>query len=433
MESELVRACIEGETDYVKNLIEHGLDINTTNSYGESILSIACLHNNVDIIKFLLFYEDQTIDVNKKDLHQKTCLMQLCSRGNLELVIQIIKKNADIYAMYYNETCICCAVKGNHLDIVKYLFDIFVAKLFHRFDEYYKCWTFNAIKNSSFEMVQFFIERIKDINIFMNNVISYEKSLMYMSCCYGRLDVIKYLLNKNEPFYSNYDMDDIGSACGNGHLPVLKFFVEELNININDKTENNYSEYADTCLLRAVKSSYYEHDDDFFEKSKRNFDVIQYLVERGAILTATTKKGENCLNLASKIHDAETIKYLIDKIKEKNGEKILKKMINRRGNNRQTCLLGICGRGLNIELIKILVEAGADVNATDYNTCLIYACDSNDLELVKYLLDNGAKINATNVNGTTALSRTIRLNGKGNTYNDIIEHLKQKGGRIVAT
>jgi len=65
-----------------------------------------------------------------------------------------------------------------------------------------------------------------------------------------------------------------------------------------------------------------------------------------------------------------------------------------------------------LEMVKVLLAAGANVNATNQHgdKALIRAARNNNLELVKYLLTAGAKINATDVAGYTALMHAS-LNG----------------------
>ena len=58
----------------------------------------------------------------------------------------------------------------------------------------------------------------------------------------------------------------------------------------------------------------------------------------------------------------------------------------------------------NIECVKELLMAGADVNATDgVDTALVVACEKGNEAIVKMLLDNGADVNLEARDGRTAL------------------------------
>ena len=54
-------------------------------------------------------------------------------------------------------------------------------------------------------------------------------------------------------------------------------------------------------------------------------------------------------------------------------------------------------RSGDLETIKKLVTAGVDVNAkTKYNaTALAYSCDKGHVDIVRYLLEHGAEVNTT--------------------------------------
>ena len=50
----------------------------------------------------------------------------------------------------------------------------------------------------------------------------------------------------------------------------------------------------------------------------------------------------------------------------------------------------------NTEVVKALIEAGADVNAKDNDgwTVLSWACTKNNKDIAQLLIENGANVNA---------------------------------------
>jgi len=58
-----------------------------------------------------------------------------------------------------------------------------------------------------------------------------------------------------------------------------------------------------------------------------------------------------------------------------------------------------------LEIVKLLIENGADINKSDNygQTPLFIACQNGYLEIVKLLIENGADINKSNNNGKTPL------------------------------
>ena len=62
-------------------------------------------------------------------------------------------------------------------------------------------------------------------------------------------------------------------------------------------------------------------------------------------------------------------------------------------------------RGDDLEIVKYLLENGADINAKDNygTTALMKASSNGQLEIVQFLIENGADINIKNNEGKTAL------------------------------
>jgi len=80
----------------------------------------------------------------------------------------------------------------------------------------------------------------------------------------------------------------------------------------------------------------------------------------------------------------------------------------------------------HIEVVKLLLEAGADVNAKtiDGDTALKWASDYGHTEIVKLLLEAGADVNAKDKWGNTALVKAI-----DSGYIKIVKLLKQYGAK----
>ena len=66
----------------------------------------------------------------------------------------------------------------------------------------------------------------------------------------------------------------------------------------------------------------------------------------------------------------------------------------------------------NIDIIKLLLDHGADINATNYwkTTPLMYACVYGNLAVIKFLLEHGADMSMRNYWGKTAKDRAVEYN-----------------------
>jgi ankyrin repeat protein len=84
----------------------------------------------------------------------------------------------------------------------------------------------------------------------------------------------------------------------------------------------------------------------------------------------------------------------------------------------------IIGKDGNIEIIKLLIDAGLDVNSVnEYGKSLINIAILNDnIELVKLLIEAGVDVNAVDSNGYCPLFYAIQ-----NHYGHIIKLLIESG------
>lgn len=71
-------------------------------------------------------------------------------------------------------------------------------------------------------------------------------------------------------------------------------------------------------------------------------------------------------------------------------------------------LLGIAVSACQLDVVRTLVEAGADPNGTDTVTPLVMAATSGDEAITTFLLDHGAKIDKVDAMGQTALEAAVR-------------------------
>jgi len=96
----------------------------------------------------------------------------------------------------------------------------------------------------------------------------------------------------------------------------------------------------------------------------------------------------------------------------------------------------------NVNLVKKLIERGADVNGFNIKceTPLIYACDKGCLQIVKHLVKHGADVNYVTAYHVSALATAVASNKTdvtkylventcanwfGNLYNKDLELLRK--------
>lgn len=102
--------------------------------------------------------------------------------------------------------------------------------------------------------------------------------------------------------------------------------------------------------------------------------------------------------------------------------------VNEKNHNGMTALMNAAMHNDNPEVIRVLIDAGAKVNAVNMNssgnTALIFAAMYNNPDAVKALIDNGADITTTNTEGKTAYD--YAQNNEKLKDSDIMNLLKVK-------
>ncbi len=157
-----------------------------------------------------------------------------------------------------------------------------------------------------------------------------------------------------------------------------------------DINETNYN--GESGLILAAK--------------KGHFDVVKFLVEKGANLSKG-KSQYNALYHAVENGHTEIVKFLLEQeidpsgalviAAEKGYEEILKTLLDHGGdinetNNKYTPLTCAVVRG-GLNIVQILIDRGADVNRPDGNgkKALQYAREYEDKEIADILIKAGAE------------------------------------------
>ncbi|CAF1255635.1 unnamed protein product [Adineta ricciae] len=274
----------------------------------------------------------------------------------------------------------------------------------------------------------------------------------------GRIDIVKYLLDHgaNPRVQNHYGVSALWIPAQKGMLQVV-----ELLLNAGADTHiAPFGNLADelnitgwTPLYAAMKS--------------RKFDVVKLLLKRGADPNAVTKLGSTPFLLASEICDLDVIEACVEANADldfapsgpdadnlnitgqtalfmatlKDRVDVVKFLIHRGAqvnvkNRYGVSPLLLCAESGNQELVRALVEAGADVNVTPQGelaeenllagqTPLFGAAKKGHVEICEYLIQNGANVNAVTMTGATALYTATE-----EAHLDVIELLIRHGADV---
>lgn len=134
------------------------------------------------------------------------------------------------------------------------------------------------------------------------------------------------------------------------------------------------------------------------KKNPEAMMIIKSLIIDKNKLSKYNNAGQTALMIAcansNTYSNIETVKMLIDAGAD----------VNFRNNRNITALFKSCqysNTSSNVETVKMLIDAGADVNVTELifgYTPLIMSCEINDVETAKMLIESGADVNTMGCN-----------------------------------
>ncbi|CAM9763513.1 unnamed protein product [Ascophyllum nodosum] len=398
----LVAAASQGHLDVVKLLLGKGADVNAKDKDEISGLMEAAIMGHIDVVKELL---KAGAEVDAEAKSGVTALWLASGEGQAEVLKELISNGASASNSRSDGiTALMGAAAGGHAEVVKMLLK--AGAEVDAKDHDGVTALMNAAESGSLEAVEALLAEGADAGAMSTTAFT----PLIVAAAGGHLSVVKALVAKGIEVDAMHP-DGVSAlmyAAAGGHPDVVAFLLGGEGAAKADPNLKHVQ--GGTALMEAATSESQE--------------VVDLLLDAGADPTIRDKDGVSPLMSAAAQGRTEACKVLIAKGND----------VNAMANSGGTSLMFAAGAG-HTEAAKVLLDAGADVNARlkataefleqarqlaqaiaeggdeptgddahrDDVTALMVAAQGGHEDVLRLLLERGADVRAKDEEGFSAL------------------------------
>jgi ankyrin repeat protein len=242
----------------------------------------AAARGDLETVRY--FVENQGQNINSKDSLGWTPLRRAIFNGHLDVVQYIISQGADLNTENQLDLHFLELVALNtHLSVIKYLVEKKNINIGNIFD---------AAEKSYLGIVTYFVENeCHSINAKDN----LGWTALHKAAFNGHLNIVQYLVSKGADLNTENKSGKtaLNYAVEKDYLEIVKYFIEAQGLDVNAKNSLDW-----TPLQSAAFHG--------------RFNIVQYLISKGANLNTENKAGKTALNYAVEKAYLEIVKYFIE-------------------------------------------------------------------------------------------------------------------------
>ena len=383
----LFAAAENGLVEVVRVLLGHGANVNLTDSSGQTALSAAARQGHVEVVRVFLGHG---ANVNLTDRTVETALSAAARQGHVEVVRVFLGHGANVNLTDRTvETALSAAARQGHVEVVR----VFLGHgaNVNLTDRIVETALSAAARWDNVEVARVFLGHGANVNLTDRIV---ETALSAAARC-DNVEVVRVLLDHG----ANVNLTDrivepaLSAAARRGHVEVVRVFLGHgANVNLTDRT-------VETALSAAARQGHVE--------------VVRVFLGHGANVNLTDRSGKTLLSAAAMWGHVEVVQVLLEHGADVN-------FID--GTDYAKLLFAAAEKGL-VKVVQVLLDCGADVNVTDSSdqTALFAAAMWGHVEVVQVLLEKGADVNVTDSSGQSALFAASRM-GQKKVLHVLLEH-----------
>ncbi|XP_057318326.1 uncharacterized protein LOC130663224 [Microplitis mediator] len=416
----------------VKLLIENNADLNVVTKNYETALILSIKRNNSYLFEILL---DAGAEVNSVNLPP---LFVAVERKRYTMTKRLIERGADVNTIYNNQTALIIAVENGYMTIVELLIknkadvNIEVAAT--------KTALSAAIMEGNFVIFKMLVDAIADLNPpsllplhlavlqdnydFTEYLISSGANVNSLDgrrqtplhiCVMKRNKKLINLLLKNNADVNVFDDDNLSPlkiAVINGNEEIVELLLDKAKITVKKSLES--------LLKIAWNNSTFKIFELLFDVGLKIYPVAAGKIVpplHMAVIKNNFETLDGLINDGVDINDSFWEKTPFEIAVGRGCKKMIELLVKNKANvnkkNREN-ILQVAVKTDNFELMRILIDAGVDVNS---GSPLDQAIENDNYEIVKYLITNGANVNSvdtfiSSVGKITPLQRAVRKGNK---------------------
>lgn len=349
-------AAREGREAIVKLLVQKGALIDAGDTEHSTPVHLAADKGHLEIVKYLV---QKGANLTLQDDNGMSALQWAAYGGNVDIAKFLLDSGADIEIAKPNGSrSMHGAANRGHLEMVKLLLSR-GAQLDPSNQANFTPMLSAAAANQ-FEVVRYLLERGAAVNV----VTIYQTTALIYAVNAGHREVVADLLARGARIESDSSEFEypLSTAAFLGHTEIMELLIQH-GANVNYTTAQN-----STPLHNAAWGGHAV--------------AVRLLLQHGAKPNAVSSSGETPLLPAVRDGYAEVVAVLLESGSDANVKE---------PDFGRSLLHCAAAKGYN-EITKLLVKAGAQVNAVDSagRTPLYYACDHGNRSVAKTLRKNGA-------------------------------------------